>query len=194
MTFHVRRAMCAILLFCAAFGALAQTLTDPQIVTLKAAINAETDPTFVSLREQGAVGAMTDWLNQAAVPAYYVKRTALSRHEILTVTSDDGTTFSWAAAAYITRSQGERDAFREMFNSTGTVNPSLPTIVAAFADIFSGAGGLSNRTHITAMSRRSATRAEKLFAVGAGTKLGPSVMVFEGTLNPSDVIKAVNLP
>lgn len=190
----IRRFFFPILLALAAFGASAQTLTDPQLATLKAAINAETNAEFVDYRQQGAVGAMTDWLNQTSSPAYYVKRTALSRHEILTATSDQGTTFSWAGAAYITRSQGEREAFREMFNSTGTVNPSLPSIVAAFADIFSGAGGLTNRTHITNMSRRTATRVERLFAVGAGTQIGPSVLVFEGTLNPSDVIKAINLP
>ena len=186
--------LCGILMLGAAFTAAAQSLTDPQIATLRTAINAETDAEFVAYRQQGAVGAMADWLNLAASPAYYVKRTALSRHEILTSTSDQGTTFTWAGAAYITRSQGERDAFREMFNSTGTVNPSLPSIVAGFADIFSGAGGLANRTHIANMSRRPATRVEKLFAVGAGTQIGPSTLVFEGTLNPSDVIKAINLP
>lgn len=187
-------AICGILTLGAMFAASAQSLTDQQLITLRTAINAETNPEFVDYRQQGAVGAMADWFNVAATPTYYVKRTALSRHEILTGTSDQGTTFAWAGAGYITRAQGERDAFLQMFNSTGTVNPSLPSIVAAFADIFSGAGGAPNRTHITNMSRRPATRVEKLFATGAGTQIGPSTMAFEGALNPSDVIKAINLP
>lgn len=143
-------------------------LTTQQLQTLKAAILAETDPTFVEYRTNGQTPLMSEWLNGQASPAYYVKRTSLSRHDILTGTSDEGTTFAWAAGAYITRNQGERDAFREMFNDTGTVDPWLPTILAAFADIFSGAGGAGNRAHIVAMSRRPATRFEALYASGAG--------------------------
>lgn len=169
-------------------------MTPQQLQTLKAAILAETDPAFVELRSSGATGAMAEFYNQPASPAFYVGKTSLSRHDILTATSDDGTTFSWAGGAYITRSQGERDAFREMFNSTGTVNPSLASIVAAFNDIFSGAGGAGNRTHITAMSRRAASRVEKLFATGVGSKASPAVAVYSGTLQDTDVVQAINLP
>lgn len=166
-------------------------LTESQAATLKAAILAETDPEFVGYRTNGQNGLMAEWFNRPADQPYYVKRTVLSRHEILTGTSDDGTVFSWAGGAYITRSQGERDAFREMFNDTGTVNPWLPTITAAFNDIFSGAGGAVNRTHIVAMSRRLATRAEKLFASGAGTKAAPSTMGREGDLQDIDIQQAL---
>jgi len=85
--------------------------------------------------------------------------------------------------ANITRSQGERDAFREIFNSTGTVNPSLASIKAAFADIFSGTGGAVNRTHITAMSKRKANRLEKIFATGTGTLASPGTLVVEGDVD-----------
>ena len=168
-------------------------LTTQQLQTLKAAILAETDPEFVTYRTNGQNNQMAEWLNRPASPDYFVKRTALSRHDIITGTSDGGTTFSWAGGAYITRSQGERDAFREMFNSTGTVNPSLPTIVAAFNDIFSGTGGAANRAHVTAMSRRLATRAEKLFASGAGTKASPSTMSAEGAFDDRDISNALNV-
>jgi hypothetical protein len=126
-------------------------------------------------------------LNTVAAPAFIVRRTSVSRHEILTGTSAVGTTFTWTGAAYITRSQGERDAFREIFNSTGAVNPGLPSIVAAFNDIFSGAGGAPNRTHIDAMSKRSATRGEKIFATGVGTDASPATLTFEGNLVYQDV-------
>ena len=39
-------------------------LTPQQLPTLKAAIAAETDSTFVSYRDSGATGAMADWYNQ----------------------------------------------------------------------------------------------------------------------------------
>ncbi len=127
-------------------------------------------------------------LNVLASPSFIVTKTALSRHDILTATSDESTVFTWAGGAYITRSQGERDAFREMFNSTGTVNPALPSITAAFADIFSGSGGASNRTHITAMSKRKATIAEKALAVGTGSLASPAIMNFEGVVNVGDIV------
>ena len=164
-----------------------------QLVTLKAAILAELNPAFIAMRIANNEQGMSDWYNLPAVPDYYVERSTLSRHDILTGTSDDGTTFTWAGLAYIGRAQGERDAFREMFNSTGTVIPSLASIKAAFADIFSGAGGAGNRAHITALSRRAARRIERLFAAGLGTKAAPSVLGFEGTItaqNVSDALRA----
>ena len=170
------------------------SLSPQQLQTLKAAMLAETDPAFVEYRTNGQTPLMSDWLNSEANPTYYVKRTQLSRHDILTGTSDDGTIFSWAGGAYITRNQGERDAFREMFNNSGTVDPWLPTIRAAFADIFSGTGGASNRAHIVAMSRRPATRFEKLFASGAGTKAAPSTLVVKEPVTDQDIGSALNLP
>lgn len=166
-------------------------LTTAQLTTLKAAILAELDPVFAALRAVNNEQGMADWYNALASPAYYVKRAALARHDILTGTSDDNTTFAWAGSAYITRNQGERDAFREMFNDTGSVNPWLPPILAAFADIFSGTGGTGNRAHIIAMSRRTANRVEKLFAVGAGTKAGPSDAGFAGSVTAQDISDAL---
>jgi len=159
---------------------------------LAAALRTQTDPELVAAIAGGNHTFIAGWCNVLATPAYYVKRKSLSRHEILTGTSDNGTTFAWAAGAYITRSQGERDAFREMFNDTGTVDPWLPAITAGFADIFSGAGGAGNRAHILAMARRAATRAEKMLTSGAGTKAAPSVTVFDGEIDTTDVGRSLN--
>ena len=173
-------------------------ITDAQLIVLRNNIQSSVDPAVVAARGNGAdIGrddtTLAGLYNLPAAPDYYLRRTALSRHDILTATSDDGTTFAWAGAAYITRSQGERDAFREMFNSTGTVNPSLASIAAAFNDIFSGAGGAGNRAHILAMARRKASRVEALFAQGAGTKLAPSLIGYEGEITPSDLGRAFSL-
>jgi len=42
------------------------TLTNAKLTTLKAAIAAETDTTFVGYRTSGATGAMADWYNLAS--------------------------------------------------------------------------------------------------------------------------------
>ena len=158
-------------------------MTPEQLTTLRADIAA--NPDLLALYNAGDRAGLADAYNDAASPAFTVYKSSLSRHDILTDTSADGTTFTWTGGAYITRSQGERDAFREMFNSTGTVNPAVPSIQNAFNDIFSGAGGATNRTHIAAMSRRMATRLEKVFAVGLGTNQNPATMGFEGEVSPA---------
>lgn len=157
-------------------------MTPAQLQTLRDHINAT--PALLALYNAGDRAGLADAYNAEASPAWYGKKTALSRHDIITGASDDGTTFTWAGAAYIGRTQGERDAFREMFNSTGTVNPSLPSIAAAFSDIFSGAGGQTNREHINAMGRRKLNRVEKLFSTGLGTKANPATVTFEGSVTP----------
>lgn len=161
-------------------------MTPAQNAALKAAILA--DPVLAAQPSDGdGLNFIADALNAVATPDYIVWRKAVSRHEILTGTSSLGTTFAWAGGAYITRNQGERDAFREMFNSTGTVDPSLDSIKAAFADIFSGAGGAGNRTHIDAMSKRKALRIEKILATGNGAFSTPSTLGFEGAITPNEV-------
>lgn len=148
----------------------AQSLSNAQLLAFKSAIQA--DAPSMACIQVGNLQCVADRFNGAS--AVIVWRTALSRHEILAGKSAEGTTFAWAGGAYITRSQGERDAFREMFNSTGTVDPSLPSIQAAFTDVFSGPGGLSNRTHITALSKRAATKFEAIFSTGTGTTQSPA--------------------
>lgn len=166
-------------------------MTPEQLLTVKSYIQA--DPVLAPMSS----GTTTDYnglvtaMGQEASPAFWVSKTALSRHDILTATGPDGTTFTWGGSTggYINRSQGERDAFREMFNSTGSVNPALPNIQAAFADIFSGAGAgaVANRAHIAAMSRRKANRTERIFATGVGSTASPGLLVVEGNITIGDV-------
>lgn len=181
-----------LLLLLAPLYALA-ALSPAQLTTLKAAIVA--NPTWDAIpNNDDGNDTLAAILNGTAVPDFIVNKSVLSRHDILTGTSLAGTTFTWTGGAYITRSQGEREAFREIFNSTGSVDPRLPSIVAAFADIFSGAGGLTNRTHIAEMAKRKATFAEKILATGTGTIVSPAAMSFEGKLTATDVASARNMP
>lgn len=168
-------------------------LSGAQLVALKAAITA--NPTWAAFAQTpDGYLALALELNKTAIPDFIVNKSSLTRHEILTGTSLEATVFTWTGGAYITRNQGERDAFREMFNSTGAVDPRLPTIQAAFNDIFSGAGGATNRTHITAVSKRKATSAEKVFSTGTGTLAAPAALTFEGALTGVEVEQARTLP
>lgn len=138
---------------------------------------------------------IANYYNQLAAPTgYWVWRTSVSEQEITRATSTDGTNWSWTT--YIGRSQGERDAWPRLFAGNLGCNPSLANVRNAFADIFSagGASGLAQRTHISTICRRLATRCEKLMASGVGTSGSPSTMGFEGTITYPEVQAAWNLP
>lgn len=159
----------------------AGVLTGPQLATLKADVAANT-----------ATIDLAAWYNGLFSPDFWVWR----KDELTNSTSIDGTTFSWVGTGFITRSQGERDAWREMFNGTNSVNPSLAQVRTAFGDIFSGATAPApaNRTHLLTVARRKATRAEKLFATGTGSTASPATMAAEGAISGADVTNARNLP
>lgn len=164
-------------------------LTDAQIATFKTAVLAETDPTLVSLRNAGATGQMTEWYNAPTSPAFVVWKTRLSEHEITSLTSDEGTVWSWPA--FIARSEPERSGWQRMFNGTYTINPSLAQVRQGITDIFSGGTGAAQRTHLLAMGKRPATRAEKIFATGTGTTATPGTLVFEGRIGEYDIVRAL---
>lgn len=166
-------------------------LTSAQLATLKAAILADgTLNAQPNTNVGNSVVAAT--LNANAVPDFWVWRTSVTKDELVGSTSVDGTTFSWTGAGYITRAQGERDAFRDIFDSGGACNPSLPSVRGAFVDIFSGttAPAPANRTHLATVSRRKALAIEKIFASGTGSTASPATMGREGRITPDDIEQA----
>jgi hypothetical protein len=165
-------------------------LTPAQLQTLRTDIAA--DPTFSALPNTTAANSqIAAAYNLAASPDYWVWRTFVPDSEIYQATVDT-TTWSWTI--FIARSQGERDAWRQMVNMAGGINPSLLNVRNGIADIFSGAGGLAQRTYMLNVSRRLATRVEKLFASGSGTTASPSNMGAEGPITLTNVEDARNLP
>jgi hypothetical protein len=166
-------------------------LTTAQLQALKADIAA--DPALKDLpRNSDSAFAIADAYNLPANPDFWVWKTTLRKIDVVSETGPDGTVFSWSS--YIARSAAEQNAWAQNWNSTLTVNPSLPQVRAAFADIFSGSNNNApaTRTHLLAMARRKATRAEKLFATGTGTAATPATLTFEGALRFSDVEQAWN--
>lgn len=170
-------------------------LTLSQFTTLKNDILADPVLSTFPHNSDGAF-AVADLYALNAVPDFWVWRTDVTKEELTNSTSVDGTTFSWTGAGFIARSQGERDAWRELFNIKGMVNAALPQVRNAFLDIFSGATAPApaNRAHLATIARRMANRAEKLFATGAGSTASPATMSFEGRLSYQEVLTAMELP
>jgi len=163
-------------------------LTSTQIEILRADIL--THPELDAARQSGDDVVLAAYYNAQAVPDYTVWRTNVKKHEYTSQPGPTGTLFQWSTTGgYIGRSQGERDAWKEIFSADQSVNPSLVNVRAAFDDIFSGtgAGSVANRAHLTAVGKRKATVLEKLFAVGSGTDLSPSVMTVEGAITPAQI-------
>lgn len=148
-------------------------LTTPQLQTLKAHIAASSDMNSQPNNADGDV-AIVALLNAVAAPTYWVVKTAVTQMDMQSKPSVDGTTFDWAqAGGFIARSQGERDAWRTIFQP-GSVNPSFATVRAAFDDIFNGtsAGAQACRVHWRAVSRRVATRFERLYVLATSPAFG----------------------
>jgi hypothetical protein len=157
-------------------------LTPAQLLTLKAAIAAETDPTFVALRNAGATGAMADFYNVSHA-TFVVWKTFVS----LTAIGDkiNGVELEGLASLPMTRLQ-----VIALFSPQG-VNPSLADRRAFFDGVFSGAGGNVTRPALLALWKRFATRGERLYATGTGSDAVPATLVFEGSIGNADIVLAL---
>lgn len=164
-------------------------LTGPQKITLKAYIDS-----VPALASQPLVGEgpsnVAAVLNLDASPVFWVWRTFVPDAEIYEVTTEDATSWSWTS--FIGRSQGERDAWRQMVNMKGGINAALANVRAGISDIFSGAGGSAQRTHLLTIGRRKARQVEKVLATGTGSTASPATMGYEGPITPDEVADARN--
>ena len=156
-------------------------LTTAQLQTLKAAIAAETDATFVSYRDQGATGLMAQWYNETASPAFYVWRSAIPpaeyREAIVWAETDSLQTSKARTWEWITMSM------------TADLDASKPNIRQGLADVWPSNG--ATRGQLLAIANRTATRAEKLFATGTGTTASPATAGWEGNLTADDIVRAL---
>ena len=161
-------------------------LTSGQLTTLKAAIEAETDSTFVIARTNGQNGVMAEFYNQLSSPTFIVWKTLVSIAS--TGQSFNGTEWAGMTTANHTRLQTVAQYLAQGYNA------ALADVRAMFNDIWSGAGGTTTRASLLTLWKRTATRGEKLYATGIGSDAVPGQLVFEGNITDTDVSKAVNLP
>jgi hypothetical protein len=161
-------------------------LTPSQLTTLKANIIA--DPVLSALpnNDDGAFQIMTAY-NLSAVPDFFVWRTTINVADIMR----NG--FDWTRVDNLTVGKAR---IWEFMTSAGTLDPSRANVRAGFEACFSvEAGDQSTRQGIYNECQRLATRAEKLFAAGAGTTsthhgIGPATMAFTGSISLNDVLAA----
>lgn len=158
-------------------------LTTAQLITLKAAILAETNATFVALRQQGATGAMADWLNTAsATDAWRIDVAARDLDE-----ASDYSAFDAVAA-------GKRDAWA-LFMLYAPRDMSRNKNRKVVTDVWGNAVASSIAESILQASTEKARRAELVFG-GASSTTGTVTATkrnWVGLLSNEDVVTAVNL-
>jgi hypothetical protein len=158
-------------------------LTTAQLITLKAALLAETNPAFVALRNAGSTGQMAEWLNEPSTTIVW--RTAVPQDEIM----QNG--FDWVQVDNL--SVGKARIWEWLFaNENRTMNPSKPNVRAGVDECWKGTTAmLAVRSAIYVHCKRPATRAEKVFATGTGTDAVPASMGWEGFVGDYDVVQAL---
>jgi hypothetical protein len=157
-------------------------LTTAQLTTLKAAILAETDATFVDYRSQGATGAMANWLNQITNPAWIVWRTDVSPNEYRDA-------ITWTEVDALTTGSKYRIWEWLTMSMTAPIDFSRLNVRQGLQDCW--ASNTTTRASLLVVAKRTATRAEKLFSTGTGTTATPATLGFEGSLSPDDIVSAL---
>lgn len=155
-------------------------LTAQQLQTLKTAILAH-DATPDEHAE-------LLYFNGASDPAFVVWRTLVTQDEIM----QNG--FDWTRVDNL--SVGKARVWEWMFaNEFRSINPAKANIQAGINAVWVGTqADLDVRAAVYVHCKRTATRAEKLFATGTGSSGSPGTMTFEGELTLQEIIDAINLP
>lgn len=158
-------------------------LTTGQLQTLKAAILAETNTTFVALRAANDETGMADWLNAAST--FIVWRTSVTQDEIM----QNG--FDWTRVDNL--SVGKARIWEWMFNNEArAINPSKSNVRAGIESVWVGtAADLAVRASVYAHCKRAASRAERVFATGTGTDASPGLLGWEGYVTAQTVSDAL---
>lgn len=158
------------------------SLTTAQLLVLKAAILAD-----------GVLGPLTSGpgtdfnaimlaMNAPSSPAFIVWRTEVSRAEY-----QDDDAFNWTVVDNLTTG-GKYRIWEWMFSATDAINPSKANIRAGIVACWVGnAPLLAVQAMILAKSKRTATRAERLLATGAGSDAVPGVLTFEGGVTVHEI-------
>jgi hypothetical protein len=161
-------------------------LTNAQLLTLKAAILAETDPTFVGYRNANDKVSMANlWFNADSSPAFIVTRSLVNTTEV-------GKAVNYIAVEAMT------DANRARITTFYAMNPvsfqPRADVQTYWNNTFSGAlggEGQATRDALLALWKRTARRIERLYATGTGTTLSPGTLVFEGTIDGGHIGEAL---
>jgi len=159
-------------------------LTQPQLVTLKNNINAETDPAFVAFRNAGSTQSMADWYNLAST--FIIFKPTEN-------TSAIGDTVNFIAVAALTTANLDRlNTFYAL--NPSQFEPSHSDQRTYLADTFSGAlggEGQATRDALDALYRRAALRGERIYCTGTGTTAVPGTPGPEGQMTNQNITDAL---
>jgi len=162
-------------------------LTPAQLVTLKAAILAETAGAFVTFRQQGATGAMAEWINGTLQPNVIAWKTAATANEL-----DEGADYS----AFDSVAAGKRDAW-SMFLMYAPRDMSKARNRKVVADVWGNATVASIGESVLLAATRKITRGEDYLggsATGTTGTVTARNLTWEGYLSNDDIVQAINLP
>ena len=161
----IRRFCLALTLAALSLSALAFDLTTPQRATLKAAVEA--DATLNGHRLAGNYDAILGFYNSAAAPEFVVWRTDVTADEIGN---------AWVGTDIDTMSALNMQRLQWLLASSpaGTFDMSRADRRAGFENPFGTNANNASRVAMRAAWKRSATRFEKLFAVGTGSDASPA--------------------
>lgn len=164
-------------------------LTTAQAAALKADILADSTLSAQPTTYDGAI-AIAAAYNLPATPDYYVYKTSVPVTQI-------GDNINASELVGLTALNLQRLQCLCGDLSGGALNPTIKDRRDAFDQIFSSSGGATTRPQLAALWRRTATRAEKLFAVASpgmtgtrGSTADPDTLTFEGQLQALDVYHA----
>ena len=162
------------------------SLTTAQLVTLKAAILAETNATFVALRQAGATGQMAEWINGTLVPNQAAWLSVAS-----SVALDEGASYS----LFDTIIAGKRDAWA-LFLQYAPRNMTRARNRKVVSDVWGNAIAASVAESILLATTRPITRGEGYLGGSATGTTGTVIalnLAWEGSISNDDVVQAVNL-
>jgi len=156
-------------------------LTTAQLQTLKANINAETDPAFVAMRQANNETGMADWYN--------VNSTFTAWKTFITIEAT-GQAFNGIEWAGMTTANHTRLQTVAQYLTSG-YSAAISDVRAMFNDIWSGAGGTNTRANLLLLWKRLAKRGEKVYATGTGTDAVPGQFVLEGDITAQNISDAL---
>jgi len=164
-------------------------LTNAQVATLATDIENNTNQTVIDALAAGNNNAIRDWYNEQASPNFWVLKNSISVDELVE-------SLDWTGE--YADFKDDMPAIRLLLDN-GTYAPQPVGAREALNAVFTGAG--NSKAAILGMATRTATNAEKLFAVsttgpggGNGSAQAQSAIPeVEGNITRDDVLAAVSL-
>ena len=157
-------------------------MTPEQDVVLAAAINADTDQRVIDALLINDMGSIANVYNEKASPDFWVYRTNVNADEVRREVR-------LADIAAMTATN--KDRVLSFFTLREEFDGSNADTRDAFTDALGGAAGANSRNAIALLWTETARKAEKLFAVGAGSTGSPATRGFVGTLSSYDIAHAL---